>query len=322
LKKDTPKLLQDFLIYLTTITGKSKKTRQEYQYDLTMFLRFMVCAREDIEPTDLHSIPIQHIDLDFIQTITLEDLYMFLEYCEVERKNSTSSRARKVASIKSFFKYLTGKKRLLTYNPAEELESPKIGKTTPIYMNLDETETFMEGVKEGRQYYRNQCIIVLFLNLALRVSELCNLNINSIQGTTVRVVGKGNKERMLPLNEACIEAIEDYMTLERLTVKNIKNNEALFLSQKGTRLDKRMVQRLVKNVNVVSGLDKEKLTPHKLRHTTATLLYRNGADIRSLQEFLGHSSISTTQIYTHVDDKKLKEMVTNSPLNKRKGTNM
>jgi integrase/recombinase XerD len=318
MNKDIPKLLHDFLIYLTTITGKSKKTRQEYQYDLMMLLRFLWCIHEDIEIDKLHKISVKQIQIDFIRDISLEDLYLFLEYCEVQRKNSANARARKVASIKSFFKYLKGKKRLLDYNPAEELESPKIGIKTPIYMDLQETEQFLEGIKEGNHYYRDTCLMVFSLNLGLRVSELCGLNLNSIHAGNVKVLGKGNKERVLPLNESCIEALQNYLELERKNRKQIKDTEALFLSQMGTRLNKRTVQRLVKSVNTRSGLEKEKLTPHKLRHTTATLLHRNGADIRSLQYFLGHSNISTTQIYTHVDDKQIKHMVENNPLNKRK----
>ncbi|PLS19757.1 recombinase XerC [Bacillus sp. M6-12] len=314
-----PKLLQDFLIYLTTIKGKSKKTRQEYLYDLRMLFRFLYCIREDIELEQMNKVSIKEIDIAFIKDVSLEDLYLFLEYCEVNRNNGSSARARKVASIKSFFKYLTGKRRLLEYNPAGELESPKIGTKTPIYLNIEESEQFLDGIKEGNHYYRDTCLMILSLNLGLRVSELCGLNTNSIQGKTIKVLGKGNKERVLPLNDSCMEAIKDYLQYERGKVSNMTDQEALFLSQKGTRLNKRTVQRLVKKVNERSGLEKEKLTPHKLRHTTATLLYRSsGGDLKSLQQFLGHSNISTTQIYTHVDNEQMKQMAENHPLNKRK----
>lgn len=318
MNKETPKLLKDFLIYLTTITGKSKKTRQEYYYDLTMFLQFLWCVREDVDIHEMKKVSIGSLDIDFIRDISLEDLYLFLEFCEVQRKNSTYARARKVASIKSFFKYLKGKRRLLDYNPAEELESPKIGKRTPVYLNVQEAELFLDGIKQGTHFYRDTCILTFFLNLALRVSELSDLNLNSIQGNNLKIIGKGNKERVIPLNHACIEALESYKEQERNLIKNVKEEEALFLSQKGTRLNTRSIQRLVKSVNERSGLEKEKLTPHKLRHTAATLLYREKHDIRSLQYILGHESVSTTQVYTHVDSVQLQNLIAVNPLNKQK----
>lgn len=317
LNQEIPKILQDFLIYMTTIRGKSKRTRQEYQYDLCLFFQFLKAIRLGIDLSDIKNVSIQDIHIEWIKEITLEDLYMFLEYCEVHRNNSPYSRARKVASIKSFFKYLKRKRRLIEYNPAEELESPKIGKRMPIYMNLEETKTFLSGIPKDKHYKRNYCILMFLLNLGLRVSELCSLNLNSIQGSSLKVIGKGNKERDVPMNQVCIEALTDYLENERKFVREIKDKEALFLSQKGTRISKRTVQRLVKKVNDFSGLKKEKLTPHKLRHTSATLLYRNGADIRSLQYLLGHSNVSTTQIYTHIDDQQIKRIVENNPLNKK-----
>lgn len=315
--KKPPKILQDFLIYLTTIRGKSKQTRKEYQYDIMMLFRFLWCMREDLEISNTNDVDVSKIDIDFIKDISLEDLYLFIEYCEVQRKNSASARARKVASIKSFFKYLLTKRRLIEFNPAEELETPKIGKRNPIYLTLKEAEMFIDGVKDGKHYYRNNCLITLLLHLGLRVSELCNLNLNSIQETRLTVVGKGDKERIIPLNTTCIEAINDYKNYERKHLKNNQDNEALFLSQLGTRLNKRTVQRIVKGINTSSGLNKDKITPHKLRHTSATLLYKEKPDIRSLQYFLGHESVSTTQIYTHIDSNELMDLVSMNPLNQK-----
>jgi integrase/recombinase XerD len=315
LNQEIPKILHDFLIYMTTIKGKSKRTRQEYQYDLCLFFQFLKAVQQGIDLSNIHQVSIKDIHIEWIKEITLEDLYMFLEYCEVHRRNSPYSRARKVASIKSFFKYLKGKRRLIEYNPAEELESPKIGKRMPIYMNLEETQRFLSGIPKDKHYKRNYCILMFLLNLGLRVSELCSLNLNSIQGKSLKVIGKGNKERDVPMNQVCMDALMDYLENERSLIKEIKDKEALFLSQKGTRISKRTVQRLVKKVNEYSGLKKDRLTPHKLRHTSATLLYRSGADIRSIQYLLGHENVSTTQIYTHIDNNQLRKVVANNPLN-------
>lgn len=315
MQKELPKIMKDFLVYLTTIKGKSIRTRKEYEYDLTLFFRFLLAIENDVPITEIQSISIKEVDPEFIQKVTLEDIYLFQEYCEVQRQNSAASRARKAATIKSFFKYLKGKRRLLDYNPAEELESPKIAKKTPIYLDQHEAIQFITGIKKTSHYYRNYSIIMFFLNLGIRVSELCSLNINSIQGNVLHVVGKGNKERTVFLNSTCLQSIQHYKEKERQYIKGASTNNSLFLSQKGTRLTRQTVAKIVKQINVASGLNKGSITPHKLRHTSATIMYKNGADIRSLQQILGHTSVSTTQIYTHVEDKEIQNVMESNPFN-------
>lgn len=313
--KELPKILKDFLVYLTTIKGKSLRTRKEYEYDLKMFFRFSKAIREDIDLVDLESVDILDVNIEWVREVSLEDIYLFLEFCESQRNNSTATRARKAATIKSFFKYLKGKRRLLEYNPAEELESPKIGKKKPVYMDLQEAEQFIGGIRRTNHYYRNYSMVMFFLNLGIRVSELCDLNINSIQGNLLSVIGKGDKERTVYMNAACLRSLESYKENERRHIKNANNLEALFLSQKGTRLTRQRVAKIIKQINKDSGLEKENITPHKLRHTSATIMYKNGADIRSLQYILGHTSVSTTQIYTHVEDKEIQQVLENNPFN-------
>ena len=269
----------------------------------------------DLDIAKIDEITIKDVTIDFIKEITLEDMYLFLEYCETKRSNSAATRARKAATLKSFFKYLKGKRRLLDENPADELETPKIGKKKPIYMDQKEAELFIAGIKKSNHYYRNYSMIMFFLNLGLRVSELCNLNLNSIQDNVLHVVGKGDKERTVFLNNACIDSLHTYMEKERQYIKGAKTNEALFLSQKGTRLTRQTVAKIMKQINYDSGLNKDKLTPHKLRHTSATIMYKSGADIRSLQHIFGHTSVSTTQIYTHVEDKEIQQVIENNPFN-------
>ncbi|MEH6943166.1 tyrosine recombinase XerC, partial [Bacillus sp. JJ722] len=307
---------KDFLVYLTTIKGKSMRTRKEYEYDLVLFFRFLKAIQDDLDINNMESIEIDDITVDWIREISLEDIYLFLEYCEVQRNNSAYSRSRKGATIKSFFKYLKGKRRLLEENPAEELENPKIGKKTPIYMNMEESEQFLLGIPRNKHYYRNYCMMMFFLNLGIRVTELCNLNLHSIHGHTLHIIGKGNKERTVFLNKVCVEALETYKEKERKHIASVEDQDALFLSQKGTRLTRQTVAKIVKLINENSGLNKNKLTPHKLRHTSATLMYKSGADIRSLQHILGHSSVSTTQIYTHVEDEEIRSVIENNPFNK------
>lgn len=313
-KTKLPKIMRDFLVYLTTIKGKSHRTRKEYEYDLTLFFRFYIAIQNDHDIADLTKIDISTISIEEIREITLEDLYLFMEYCEVQRGNSASARARKVATLKSFFKYLKGKRRLLEENPADELETPKIGRKKPIYMNIEEAKQFIDGIQLNRASPRNYCMMMFFLNLGIRVTELCQLNKSSIQGRYLTVVGKGNKERTVYLNDSCIQALADYENSGKTPYKG-EDEEPLFVSQKGTRFTRQTVAKIVKQINQQSGLQKERLTPHKLRHTSATMMYKSGADIRSLQHILGHSSVATTQIYTHIEDEELQHVLENNPFN-------
>ncbi len=310
-----PKLLRDFLIYLTTITGKSARTREEYEYDLELFLRFMVAVQEDIDLQHLHTVDISGVTIEWIKELSLEDLYLFMEYCEQQRKNSAASRSRKVASLRAFFKYLKNKRRLIEYNPTEQLESPKIGKRSPVYLSMDEAKDFVDAVQMQAYTARDYAIVMLFLNLGIRVSELCALNLTSINGRNCSVVGKGNKERVIYLNDACMAAIARYLPERSEYRGEVAFGEPLFVSQKGTRFTRQSIARIIKVINSNSTSEKPHLTPHKLRHTSATLMYKAGADIRSLQHILGHTSISTTQIYTHIEDEQVQDVLKNNPFN-------
>lgn len=315
MNQQKPKILRDFLVYLTAIKGKSKRTRDEYEYDLTLFLRFISALQENLDFKKIEIVEIQSIDQHFFKEISLEDMYLFLEYCEEKRNNSANTRARKVATLKSFFKYLKSKRHIIEENPAEDLETPKVSKRQPIYLSFEEAKTFMTGIQSKTHHDRDYCMMTFFLNLGIRVSELCNLNLDSIHERFITVRGKGDKERTVYLNDSCMNALKTYLKYERPLTKNATNSQALFISQKGTRLTRQRVAKIVKQININSGLEKKKLSPHKLRHTSATMMYKSGADIRSLQQILGHSNVSTTQIYTHVEDKELQEVIENNPFN-------
>ena len=310
-----PKNLEGFLNYLETIKGKSKNTIKAYEFDLILFFRFLklykgLCPNE----IEFDNILIYDIDDDFIKNIKLSDLYAFLSFVEKYRGNSSYARARKVATLKSFFKYLSGKVKLIEENPTIDLESPKINKRNPVYLTLDESiKLFKSMNKKDKNYKRDFCILTLFLNCGLRVSELCSIDISKIKNDTLTIIGKGNKERTVYLNDACINSIDQYMQVRDYS--KALNKDALFLSAKHNRLNKRTVQMMVKKYTEMAGLTDANYTPHKLRHTAATLMYKYGnVDIRSLQRILGHENISTTQIYTHVDDESLRDAVKSNPL--------
>lgn len=309
-----PDVVNDFINYLGTIKGKSPNTMSGYKFDLIMFFRFLKLYK-GIVPSErvFENIDISDIDNNFLKRITLPDLYAFISFAENHRNNGTYARARKVATLKSFFKYAQGKVKAIDINPAVDLESPKISKRNPIYLTLDESKTLLRSIT-GKNQQRDYCIITLFLNCGLRLSELCSIDISKIKEDTVTIIGKGNKERTIYLNHACLKSLTLYLP-ERNSNLNIIDTDALFISRSNRRINKRTVELLVKKYIKFAGLDYDKFTPHKLRHTAATLMYKHGnVDIRSLQKILGHENISTTQIYTHVDDEKLREAVRANPL--------
>lgn len=312
-----PSFVNEFNNYLLSIKGKSINTVKAYTYDLTMFLKFIkIYKMTDASLSNWDEISVKDIDIDLIRSLKLQDLIAFVGYTELYRDNSVYARARKIACIKSFFKYLFNVSKEIDKNPAEELESPKIAKRNPTYLNLDESVQLLKSI-DGKNKERDKCIITLFLNCGLRLSELCSIDINMIKDDTISIIGKGNKERTVYLNGACIRAINAYLIIREKEQDKVlsQDKNALFISNKHMRISQRSVERLVKKHIYEAGLDTTKYTPHKLRHTAATLMYKHGGvDIRSLQKILGHENVSTTQIYTHVDDETLREASLSNPL--------
>lgn len=310
---EMPLLLRDFLNYLQTIRGKSGNTVQVYFYDLRVFFRFLKIHRNQVDKkTEFDTIDICDVDIELIKTVTLSDLYAFMSYVSNNRDNTSHARARKVASLKSFFNYLTNKAKILEVNPASELESPKILKRLPRYLNVEESKQLLASVS-GQYTERDFAIITLFLNCGMRLSELVGINLSNIKNNSLTVIGKGDKERSIPLNNACLEAISEYMKVR--PVNGVKDRNALFLSERKQRISKESVQKIVKKYIKEAGLDPQRYSTHKLRHTAATLMYKYGnVDIRALQELLGHESIATTEIYTHLDKQQLKDAVDKNPL--------
>lgn len=312
---DIPIILEDFLNYLDTIKGKSKNTVNEYYYDLRTFFRYLK-IRYRLVDSDIafDDIDITDIDIDMIKKINLQDMFSYISFVNKQRNNSSNTRARKVASVRSFFKYLHNIVKLIDENPAINLETPKINSRQPAYLTLNQSLELLNAIK-GQYKERDYAIIMIFLNCGLRISELVSIDIDKIRDDTLSVIGKGNKERTIYLNDASLNAINNYLKVR--PHEDIKDPKALFLSKRKNRLSVRAVQHLVKKHLKNAGLDTDKFSTHKLRHTAATLMYKHGkVDIRALQQILGHESVATTQIYTHLDDDKLREAVKSNPLSK------
>lgn len=314
-----PQSVIEFLNYLSVVRSKSELTVLEYASDLRLFFRFMLIYRGIVpKDTEFEKIDISFIDLDFIKTVKISDAYAFLSYCRSERKNDSASIARKVSSLRAFFKYLCVKMKQIPENPMEELESPKLKKSLPKYLSLDESIQLLESI-DGRDKERDYAIITLFLNCGLRLSELCSLNYTDIESDgTMTVTGKGNKERTIYLNDMCVNAVKEYMKVR--PVDGVKDKHALFLSNRKSRISPKTVQHIVEKFIKKSGLGDRGYSTHKLRHTAATLMYqKGGVDVLLIKDILGHENLATTEIYTHIVDEQLKDAVSSNPLNKLKG---
>ncbi len=318
-EEENPSYLNDFLDYMITIQNKSRNTVKEYNYDLATFLKFIKIHYKLTDENDFQKIKYNDITIDTIKKIKLDDLHAFLGYLTKTYNSKATTRSRKVSSLRIFFGYLT-KQNILDINPAQNLETPKLGKRLPRYLTLEDSKKLLHVAsnEDNRNNERNYAITTLFLNCGMRLSELVGINIQDIifDECQMTVIGKGNKERTIYLNKACIRALNEYLKVRpREKFANSDAEKALFLSERRSRISRRMVQEIIYSELRQAGLDTSKYSVHKLRHTAATLMYQYGnVDIRALQELLGHESISTTEIYTHVSNNQVRNAVESNPL--------
>ena len=322
---DCPQILRDFLIYHESIKGQSPLTIGEYYLDLRMFLRFMKLMRNDLPiRTRLDDIDIKSVDLEFLRSVTTADIFDFLSYLSSDRLTnpdsstpeygiSPASRARKLSSLKSFYKYLTIRTRQLQDNPVADLEYPKLRKSLPKYLTFQESAALLQAVS-GQNQERDYAILMLFLNCGIRRSELVGLNLTDVYEDRIRVVGKGNKERFVYFGSSCRKAIDAYLPIRQKMV--LTDNRALFGSRNGNRISTDAVHALVKKAFLKAGLNATQFSAHKLRHTAATMMLSGGVDVKTVQEVLGHENLNTTQIYTHIESTELKIAAEANPLSK------
>ena len=310
---EAPPIIKEFLGYIETIKGKSPKTAEEYYLDLRTFFRYIKQKRNLVPPgTEFEQINISDVDLALIKTITLTNVYEYMNFLSSERNNKASTRSRKVSSLRTFFKYLTNKTGKLDTNPVQELETPKLKKSLPKYLTLEQCLELLSKV-DGPTKERDYCILVLFLNCGMRLSELVSLNLSDVShnNKTIRIVGKGNKERIVYLNDACLDAINRYIAVRPKEALIDKN--ALFISKQRKRISPKTVQYIVKKC--LSEIELGGFSVHKLRHTAATLMYQHGhVDIRVLKDILGHENLGTTEIYTHLSDEQMANVAESNPL--------
>lgn len=316
--QSAPEILKGFLGYLQTVKGKSIRTVEEYFCDLRTFFRYMKIKRNIVDASiNFDEINIDDINIEIIKTINLLDVFEYMNYLSEYRGNSGAARSRKASSLRMFFKYLTHKVQLLETNPIEQLETPKVAKSLPKFLTLEQSKKLLDTVIEyaGKYTERDYCIITLFLNCGMRLSELVGINLKDIgDNATLKLKGKGNKERMIYLNQACQKSIENYLKVR--PIDGVKDKNALFISRQNNRMSVKTVQFMVNNYISRAGLSGLGYSVHKLRHTAATLMYQYGnVDIRILKDILGHENLGTTEIYTHIANKQIKQAIECNPLN-------
>lgn len=325
-RSKNPQFLNNFLDYSLTILDKSSISVKEYNYDIRNFLKYIMILFNLTDTNDFSKIDINLFDEKELKNITEKDLNSYINYIQDERKNSTATRARRISAIKTFFKYLNENTKLIDYDPSSKLRGPKLERKVPKHLSMEESKKLLLSSKNNGNHgnhdnsARNFAIIALFLNCGLRLAELVAINIDDIDfyEKKIRIVGKGNVERFLYLNKTCLVAIKSYMN-DRPPQSSIKSDDkhsekALFLSERRDRISRRTVQYIIKEELKIAGIDPDKYSPHKLRHTAATLMYQyENVDIRIIQEMLGHKNINTTEIYTHIDNKQIRKAVESNP---------
>ncbi len=313
-------IFNDFLNYLETVKNLSSSTVKVYFYEIRIFMRFLLIRWNEVDgyhPETFKEIDVSKVDVDELNRVSVRDIYAYLAFSSQHLNNHSRALARKVSSLRSFFSYMHDKVHVIDEDPTKGIDTPKIEKNLPKYLTLAETKKLLDTIDQEENEdlrLRDKTIVLLFLNTGLRVSEMSSLNLDSInfENQSLRVLGKGNKERTVYLNKAANKALLEYVK-KRPKVSN--DEEALFISQKKNRMSTRAIQYMVEKYVNLAGFDSSEITVHKLRHTAATLMYQYGqADIRSIQEILGHENVATTQIYTHVNDESLRRAVDDNPL--------
>ena len=314
---DSCPAVRGFLSYLGTVKNNSSKTVFEYHSDLRLFFRFIKYFRGLVpENVDFEEIPVDDVSVDMIGSVTFLEISEFMNYLKTNRDNNAATRARKASCLRTFYKYMCNKTHQIAVNPTLELETPRKKRALPKHLSLEQSVSLLESV-DGDFAERDYCIITLFLNCGLRLSELVGINLGSINfdDRTLTVLGKGNKERIVYLNDNCVKALKDYLAVRPANIKSANDEYALFISRIGRRISPKTVQWIIKRQLKEAGLDGMGFSTHKLRHTAATLMYQYGhVDIRVLKDLLGHENLGTTEIYTHLSKDQLKNAADASPL--------
>lgn len=283
-------LLKNFQEYLTVERGLSENSIHSYGYDLNKFKNYL---------------DKQHIDILDVQA---NDIMKFLNE-EKNRKVSSKTIAREVVAIRQFYKFLRDEKKL-SRNPTEKIETPEVTRIIPDHLTIEEIDELFASISEDNVYeLRDKCILELLYSSGLRISEACNLKLADVDmvNMSLLIEGKGGRQRLVPFGDKSLAILNKYLAQSRPEILKGRNSDFLFVSKKGSFINRKSIWRLLNLYIHRTGIQK-KVTPHTLRHSFATHLIENHADLKAVQELLGHIDISTTQIYTHMANKTLKEV--------------
>lgn len=318
-----PLILTDYLNYLKSIKGLSESTIKEYAYDLEMFIQYQIIRKlfhdnKDDYKTNFDFKNINdYIDSNFFEKLSIQDFYAFLSFLDNRKNDTATTRSRKISALKSFYKYMYSEIEVIDTNITDKLTNPKISQRQPVYLTLSETEKLLETINQEKNVFlrsRDLAIVFTFLTTGMRLSELISIDLSDVNTDSFNIIGKGNKERTIYLTQNCQNLINNYIVIRSEYLKDA-SVDALFISTRKKRISKRTVQSTIDKYLAKAGFDTKIYSTHKLRHTAATLMYKYGdVDIRALKDILGHASVSTTQIYTHLDDEDLKNAVNKNPL--------
>ena len=301
-KNECPEFLNDYIFYLRIVRGRAETTVNEYYINIRMFLRYILMVKNNLSQP-LESIDIKEFPKEMLNEITLRDIYDFEYFLADERKNKPAARARKTAALKSFFHYLHKRANIIDHNPVDDIEMPTVKRALPKFLTLEESLRLLSS-DSFENPERDFCMVTLFLNCGMRLNELVSINISDIDFEERRLLlkGKGNKQRIIYINDACIAALKTYINSRK---NPPEEPDALFLSKKRRRISRRRVEQIIEKLLNDTGLGNRGISPHKLRHTAATLMYQHGnVDTLVIKEVLGHASIATTEIYTHLSDER------------------
>lgn len=275
--------INEFAVDLRYVKNYSENTIKSYETDCILFSKFL---KKDIS------------------LATSDDIR---SYFKVLSDKSDKTLARSMSSLRAFYDYLI-KKNIIKTNPMDNITSPKIGKYLPEVLSIEEVDKLLEIVPKDAFTFRNRCILELLYSTGLRITELVTLKFEniSIDDALIKVMGKGSKERVVPMNDITCEYLKKYIEEIRPTMIKKIQTDYIFLNNHGKPLTRQAVFLMIKKRALEAGIKKE-ISPHTLRHSFATHLLQNGADIRFIQELLGHSDVSTTEIYTHIANETLKK---------------
>lgn len=333
-QKQSPEFLNNYLKYVRYITFRAETTVDETYFDLRTFFRFVKIINIDkeriynISVSEFKNTTIIDVTLEHINKVTQDTITKFLYFCSDTLENDVKTRNRKLASVRKFFEYLSTN-NLILYNPAEHFKSARVEERVANCLNLKQSKTLLSKTINSNQRFkiRNYAMTCLFLNCGVRLTELIEINLTNfkLDEKTLKVRGKGNIERILYLNDATCEAIQEYLKVRpKLGIEN-PDHKALFISGQNKRISQRSVQTIMdQELYMTFGEKRKGYHTHTLRHTSATLMYNeNDTDIVVIRKILGHKSLSTTEKYTHVSSKKMKAFMENctisSILEKRGG---